>query len=708
MFVFCFGIVSWSPAQLPVINSVTPNSTSIGSYSKLELAVNLTANYTNPYDYDEIAVQCIFTSPSSKKDTIDGFYVQDYTLNTTDGKIAATGDGGFKIRFTPVEAGEWKYQVICTNALGSVRSNVGSFACKASDAPGFIRKNGSDYLSFDNGNQYIPIGEDMGWQKTNAYIDYSNWLGKLSANGGNFVRVWMATWSFGLEWQNGRNGYAGLKKYKQSNAYYLDWLLDKCEQSGVYMMLCLNNHGQVSSNINPEWKGNPYNSSLGGPCANTWDFFTDSTAKADIKNRLRYVIARYGYSTAIMSWELFNEVEWTDNFRKYKSSVTSWHNEMAAFIKARDVYGHLVTTSYANDYNDANTWNLADIDFTQTHNYLNSPNLEGILAADNQTYLSAYHKPTLNAEFGLTTEGLNLSQADPNGVHFHNALWGAMFSGAMGSAMSWWWDNYIEPQNLYYHYKTLSAFVATVKLKGDNYTKAPTTTSGGGEADLSILPAAAWGAAGERELVITADSGITRALTNLAHALTSNKGSTLPHKPTSLHINYPVSGGFGVNVEKMNGAPRLAVYVDSIPVLDTSVAANKTYAVNVAAGAHTIAVDNTGTGWMNISSYTFANAGQPLSTYVLRSTANDKAAGWILNNKYNWQYLKNNNNVAPPPVTGATLTILGMSKGVYKITFFNCATGRYTDAGNVKVKDGNLVVVLPPVAWDIAFTATKK
>ena len=41
------------------------------------------------------------------------------------------------------------------------------------------------------------------------------------------------------------------------------------------------------------------------------DFFTDVRAKADYKNRLRYLVARYGYSTSVFAWEFFNEVCYT-------------------------------------------------------------------------------------------------------------------------------------------------------------------------------------------------------------------------------------------------------------------------------------------------------------------------------------------------------------------------------------------------------------
>ena len=44
-------------------------------------------------------------------------------------------------------------------------------------------------------------------------------------------------------------------------------------------------------------------------------FFTDPTAKAIFKRRLRYLASRYGSSTSVFSWEFFNEVDVTDGFK---------------------------------------------------------------------------------------------------------------------------------------------------------------------------------------------------------------------------------------------------------------------------------------------------------------------------------------------------------------------------------------------------------
>jgi hypothetical protein len=460
-------------AQVPVFHKVTPNQSSVTQFDLLELNVDLKAAYTNPYDYDDIGVSCLFISPEGKKDTVDGFFMQDYTLDPFIGALSPKGTGSFRIRYAPREAGRWSYRLSCTTKAGTTLGPMQTFQCKASTRSGFIRRNKTPYLSFDNGAQYIPIGENMGWAKTNAYKDYSQWVGKLAANKGNFIRVWMPSWGLGIEWQNGRNGYSGLKHYKQDNAYYLDWLLELCRKKGIYMMLSLDHHGQVSSKVDPNWNENPYNAANGGPCVHTWDFFTDTTARQLIRNRFRYIVARYGYSSNIMSWELFNEVEWTDDFARHKSEITAWHAEMAGWLRSKDVNRHLITTSYASAVNDPATWNLPGIDFTQTHYYLGSPNLETVLSGACQSYSTLYGKPTLTGEFGLNGDAGNLVAIDPRGIYIHNALWGTLLGGGMGAALPWYWDTYIDPQNLYTHFSALANFASGLSFVKDNYAVTP-------------------------------------------------------------------------------------------------------------------------------------------------------------------------------------------------------------------------------------------
>ncbi|MBS1606011.1 MAG: DUF5060 domain-containing protein [Bacteroidetes bacterium] len=456
------------PSSRSVFRSVVARSGAVGRYGLFQLDIRLDSVYANPYDYGDVTVRCIFVGPAGVCDTVDGFYMSDYRIDTTTGAITLTGGGHFSVRYSPVTSGKWSYRLFCLTRNGRSNGPAGRFSCYPNSCPGFVRRTASAYLSFDNGAVYVPIGENMGWPHTNAYLDYSRWVSRLAANGGNCIRVWMPAWGLGLEWQKGSNGYGGLGRYKQQNAGYLDWLLELCEAKGVFMMLSLDHHGQVSSQVDANWNGNPYNAANGGPCTHTWDFFADEQARRLIRNRFRYIAARYGYSRNILCWELFNEVDWTDDFARHRSEVTAWHKEMAAWLKHCDVNRHLVTTSYGSAVNDPECWRLPGLDFTQTHYYTDEP-LDSVLNAGSRLYRESFGKPTLNGEFGLSGDGSRLAVTDEGGIYVHNSLWSTLLGGALGPGLPWYWDNYIDRQDLYVHFRAVASFAADVDFIRDGY-----------------------------------------------------------------------------------------------------------------------------------------------------------------------------------------------------------------------------------------------
>lgn len=691
-------------AQAPVITAATPLSASVEQWGKFEVKLDITANWSNPCDYDEIRVNAVFTDPDGQTRAVEGFFMQDHTLNTQSGALSPVGSGAFRLRFSPDKAGTWKYSLSCTNAAGTGTFPEQTFtATTASSAQnkGFVRSNQTNYLHFDNGEQYIPVGENICWQQSNPYLDYTEWLGQLTANGGNYLRLWHCPWGLGIEWENGNNGFSGLRKYKQSNAFYQDWLYDYCAENGIYVMLCLHYHGQVSTQVNPNWSDSPYNSANGGPCPNTWDFFTQAAAKNHVKNRLRYIVARWGYSRNILSWELFNEVDWTDQFAQKKADVSAWHLEMAAFLKNKDPYGHLVTTSYAQENFDPATWNQPDIDFTQTHHYVGTPNLERVLANSLHKYLDEFEKPTLTGEFGLTTTGAGLGDLDPDGIHIHNALWGTLFGGGMGTGMSWWWDNYIEPENLYHHFSGVSAVAGQVPFRQAALSPTPASVAGA-PADLSLTPTlGGWGVLADTSFTI-ANGQVTPTGASLAAFLYGSQWNTQYRRPPVFYVNFPASGQFRVKTGSETGqAPKIAIWLDGVKLLDQNAAAGQTYSINVPAGQHSIRVDNTGTDWITVASYTFSGLGSAVDAYVLRSANQDQLAGWLLNNRYNHEYLKTSG--LPPAVNNAILQVAGLQNGNYTVRFFNCETGVQESAQALSVSNGSLSLPLPELLWDRAF-----
>ncbi len=711
LLILCFIMGFLSNAQTPSITSVTPLATSVGRYEKFEAKIVLNGTITNPYDYDELVLRGVFTAPSGRKDTIEGFYMQDFDLNTSTGSLTTTTTH-FRIRFSPYEIGTWNYSLSVINAAGTSTATTSSFQAINSNSKGFMRKNETNYLGFDNGEQYIPIGQNLAWQNTNPYLDYKRWLESMGAAKANFMRLWLAAWGVGIEWKVGTGGgYDGLKKYKQNNAWYIDYIIDKCKEQGIYMMFCINYHGQVSSTVNPNWNENPYNAANGGPCAQTWNFFDNTTAKNLHKNRLRYIVARWSYATNILSWELFNEVSYTDNYAStsVKTAVRDWHVEMAQFIKQKDPMKHLVTTSFGNE-EDPVLWQKPEMDFTQNHAYTNATNIEGVLAEISRNNVKSYNKPTLNTEFGLNPSSSSLSTIDPNGIHIHNALWATALSGAMGAAGTWWWDSYIEPQNLYYHFRPLSNFIATVQLKADNYkTTKATSTGGSSGGDLAIAPGSGWAASTSSNFTIDATGSISPSVTQLGVYLYGSVYNTQYRNPPTFNINYTVSGQFQVKTGNSTGiSPSIAIYLDgNLIVNNTTVGINQTVSINVPAGQHTIKVDNLGKDWITISAYQFKGVDAALfNVYALKSADSKKAAGWIHNPKYNWQDVGTSG--MPSAVSGVSATVENMLNGGYEVKFYDCATSSLLSTVSLaQATNGKLTFAVPAINWDLAFSVTQ-
>ncbi len=689
----------------PVINSVAPSSTTVERYEKLELSVDLSAQYDNPYDYDQVRLSAIFTSPSGQQRSIDGFFMWDLSINPQTGSLRTENtEGQFRIRFAPDELGTWTYALYLEDNNGSAAFPTQTFQCNPNTSPqnkGFVRSNQTNFLSFDSGEQYIAIGENICWQSNNPYLDYRNWLGKLKEQGGNFFRLWHAHWGLGLEWRAGQNQYQGLRQYKESNSIYQDWLFDYCSENGIYVMVALQHHGQVSTEVNPNWQESPYNSANGGPCQNTWDFFKNEEAIAHTKNRIRYIIARWGYARSIMAWELFNEVEWTDEFNQYKQKVIDWHSEIAEYIKVIDSYEHLITTSFAHDYNDPMMWALPDMDITQTHFYFNAANLERVLSQGVKKYIDAYSKPTLTGEFGLGNHGAQLRNMDPDGIHFHNGLWSPLFSGGLGTGMSWWWDSYIAPNDLYYHLGPIANLAAEIPFLERNM-QASKSLLAGAPGDLSITPTLGWGGIGTPEISINEHGQKEPETASLGQYLYGSSWNTQYRSPPTFSLNMPEAGTFTVRTAGTAGnSPRIVIYLDGEKVLDERGQINTDYTIDVPAGPHTIGVDNTGADWITISTYLFGEIGSLLDAYVLRSEDQDMAAGWVLNNRYNHEYVEREG--LPPVVQGATLSLPGFQDGNYFVSWYDCMNGQILDSENVNANADTLVLLLPDILWDIAF-----
>ena len=139
---------------------------------------------------------------------------------------------------------------------------------------------------------------------------------------------------------------------------------------------------------------------------------------------------------------------------------------MGPALRRYDAHKHLITNSFATDriWDEMNRFPW--MDFVQHHTYLSSWDTDSADTVLNALrWVDDYGKPYLLGEFGGAPAGVYgaetniVHDADPRGIHIHNSLWAASLSGAAGTPLNWWWDEYVRPKNLYHHYAALSRFL---------------------------------------------------------------------------------------------------------------------------------------------------------------------------------------------------------------------------------------------------------
>jgi hypothetical protein len=434
----------------------------VGRFELLELEIQTELIPTNPFDPEELDIRVEFTSPSGKMSEIGAFWYREFDYAT----LKFVGEPSWKARFTPTETGTWT--AVARIPSHGLESAPVHFDVVETDHPGFVRVHPSNprYFAFDDGNFFFPIGLNIAWWSGagDALSDYGKWMDLFAANGGNTIRVWMAEWSFGIEWNNTPLGdYSS----RLQRAWLLDQIFTMAEERDIYIVLVLLNCADFNNWQTNGWNGNPYNVALGGPLEKPEQFVTDSTARSLLQRRLNYIVNRWGYSTHLLAWEWWNEV----NLAPFSDeTLIPWLQEMTAFLRERDINKHLVTNSYAiRDISPI--WDLPELDIIQKHEYARQVNSENKDLAERVTAdlarlaESAPTKPILLGEFGYGTEGYG-NDIDKTGIHLHNGIWATTFAGYAGSGMYWFWDVYVEAYNVWYHFQGLDRFLEDVDLSG--------------------------------------------------------------------------------------------------------------------------------------------------------------------------------------------------------------------------------------------------
>jgi len=445
---------------VPRIETVTASGESVVQYELFELAVRFSGTFKSCFDMEEVKLEVQFSGPQDSHYKALGFYA---------GAVQTAGATRhvWKVRFTPTLPGQWLYSVEVSTKGGRSQAVKGGFMCTQDVAKkGFVRRSKLDqrYFEFDSGAFFYPLGMNVAWAS-----DYDYYFRKLHEADANWARIWLCPWSLWLEPKPGQ--------FDLTVAERLDRIVALAEKYNIYVQLVFEYHGMLTSE---SWSKNPYNKLNGGWCTSEGAFFSDEDARKAFKNRLRYAVARWGYSTHVFAWELFNEVDLT--YYDHVSDILRWHEEMAALIRSVDPAQHLISTSALSEDRINDVWKLDNIDFVQGHAYADDIAHEIKTACRNA---HAFGKPFLMAECGRSSDPVT-SWADTDGHHLHEALWAAFLLPAAGGAMPWWWDSVIDANNHYPFWKGLHLASGGIDRRGRNWFAIDRAVPSGSDHELRL------------------------------------------------------------------------------------------------------------------------------------------------------------------------------------------------------------------------------
>lgn len=690
--------------SLADIGSVSYPKKAVSRYEMVEISAEVSADYDNPYDPAQIEVNAAIATPSGKNITVPSFY---------------SGSGSTWItRFTPVESGKYACHISMKSGENTSASPSRTIDVAEGAGDGFVRKCGKNpyYLTFDSGKPFFGLGHNVAWAPEGRAYLFEKYFSRFRDSGCNLTRIWMnVPWSLPFEMKK-------LGKYETVSAENMDKIVALAEQYGIYIVLVLDSYSSLMAETGPwgedSWKVNPYNAARGGPCQKPWDFFSDETAKRFYKNRLRYMMARWGYSPNILAFELWNELD----------TPPGWVDEMAFYMRSVNPHNQLVTTSlgypWANNFNEPTVWGLDSLDFIDYHIYGDQTgDAIGTLVSVTGELTKRFKKGLLVGEFGMSAARSD-NNLDPegNGYELHNSIWAAAMSGSFAGALNWWWEEYVMPKNLYPHYRALRNFVEGINWASSRVERLRmgVVTLYMGEkkeaaySDITVPTKELWEYTAYREFTVGNDGSVSGGIVN-AYLHGTSKKEPVKIDPV-FHVNYPVDGKFIIKVGMVSQGGRLVAYVDGEKALEqefpTGVGEgpwikstfrpdykvyqclyNTEVEVPVPKGMHTIKLTNTGIDWIGIKNIRLSNytSNLILTSRVVGLGLDNEMLVWIQNKKPDGE-----------SVTDASVAIEGAGDLTYSVEWWDTFEGKILSTVNVKAENGVLTLYIPPFARDIA------
>ncbi|HLP00047.1 MAG TPA: hypothetical protein VK171_15740, partial [Fimbriimonas sp.] len=734
------SVVAWGSMQNPnlvtpyfsrtplAIKSVIPSIQKTVRFEPVELKIDMTGTYDNPFDPADIDIRFDVRGGTTPPFTVHGFFTADAERKLADGKeqITLTKPGYWAGRISFPSSGNFEVTVTAKDRTGTVISQPVAISVEDGTNSGFVQVSKADprYFETSTGEAYYPIGNNICWGGDAGTFNYDKWLANYAAQGLNEFRLWLSPhWTtFATEVPGKASDGRGLGQFALDNLWRLDYVLALAKKHGMRVKLCFDSYNMLRDrDAYPSWEDGVWNAGNGGILRSPLEFWQSPSMDRYYQNKLRYLVARYAADPTVVAWEFWNEVDLVRDFPA--DLVKAWHQRMGRELRKLDVYDHLITTSFSDPMGTKEIDMLQEIDFIQTHNY-NSPDVISQVAVQ-QSRKGNWGKPHLVGEIGADGAGPRAID-DPTGIQIHDPLWISIAMGSTGSAQPWWWDNYIEPKNLYGLFGAAKRFVTGIDWPREAFRQTRPEVGYGvrpvplPRADLTLSAAQPSWEPGisntPTQLSLSSKGASGNARTpGILHGMVSHANLHNPvtfkcdfERPTPLDVLVTGVSGYGgakLKVE-INGSVWLQrdfADPDGNTKTETLSQYNGAYTVMVPAGKHTVTVTNNGTDWLT-ANFRFREL-TPRETPALIGWAvvgDTTALAWLRVEDRSWTklaVLKEN----PAPVPACRVRLDGLASGKYRLELWDTWKGEPFRITTAAVGlDGTLEFGIPPVETDVA------
>ena len=334
------------------------------------------------------------------------------------------------------------------------------------------------YLKLSDGSTFIPIGVNLCFPRfintrEEGLAIYRRWIDQLSANGGNFFRIFLGHPFFDFEGEH-------CGDFRPELTTALREVLDMAAASGVKVKVTFDHFRSIEpkpvAEIFPgaaKFDRSKYHVAAGGVAENMIDYLQGEAGRRHFLSKLDFFALHFGNHPALFAVELWNEMNTVE-----AANWTEWTEFMLPELR-RSFPQLLCLQSLGSHDRPGITptyeWlaRLPGLECLQVHRYIDEltglfPLCSGptdILAASSIRELRAMapERALILAESGAVDPGHRAPFSDypkdTAGGILHDVLFAPFFAGSAGAGQCWHWDFYLDKNNLWHHFRPFAAMV---------------------------------------------------------------------------------------------------------------------------------------------------------------------------------------------------------------------------------------------------------